>query len=360
MRKILIIFQIATAVFVSAQNNSKYADSVRRANGIPELAYAVITGDSILEMAFSGYHSVDLNDTAAISDRFHIGSNTKAMTAFMIAKHVEENELQWNTKFFDLFPQWKKESNPAYYAITLKDLLSHRARIQPFTEDEEDDSIPIFNGTNQQKRTAFGKYVLTLKPATIDSSLKYTYSNAGYTLAALMVEKVTSESWEELVSKVFNKDLNIDVQLSWPDNQLKKGTWGHAFENNKLVPVPSTTDYHLDYAEPAGDINITLTDYIKFIQLNINGLMGKSNYLNAATYQFLHKGIENYSIGWANIYENGKEFSAHSGSAGTYFSSVSIDRKKYTGYIIFTNSATENSITGVRLLMRKLKAMHGS
>ncbi|HYV90460.1 MAG TPA: serine hydrolase domain-containing protein [Chitinophagales bacterium] len=358
--RIIIILQLFLFAHSFGQNNIKYADSIRISGGIPELAYAVVSGDSILEMAFLGYHSINLKDTASVSDRFHIGSNTKAMTAFIIAKYVEKGKLNWDTKFFDLFPEWKKESDSAYYNITLQDLLSHRARIQPFTEDEEGHAIPEFKGTKQQKRTEFGKFVLTLKPVEIDSNLKYTYSNAGYTLATLMLEKVSGKSWEDLVIRVFNRDLKINTQFSWPDNQSKKDTWGHIFEDGKLVPVASTIDYHLDFTEPAGDINITLPDYIKFVQLNINGLKGKDNYLRATTYQSIHKGIENYSLGWANIYENGKEFSAHSGSAGTYFCTVSIDRKKYISYIIFANSATESTVAGVRLLMRKLKEKYGS
>lgn len=356
----LFVSLLFVSVFSFAQSDIKYADSIRRDKGIPELAYAVVTGDSTLEISFLGYHSLNLKDTAANTDRFHIGSNTKAMTAFIIAKYVEKRKLKWDTKFFDLFPEWKKGSDSKYFNITLKALLSHKARIRPFTEDEEGHVIPEFTGTKQEKRKQFGKFVLTLKPVEIDSNLKYTYSNAGYTLATLMLEKVSGKSWENLITQIFNTDLKINTQFSWPDNQSKKDTWGHMFENDKLVPVPSTIDFHLDYTEPAGDINLSLPDYIKFIQLNINGLKGNDNYLKASTYQFMHKGIKNYSMGWANIYEDGKDVSSHSGTAGTYFCTAYIDRKKYIAYIIFSNSFSENTSSGVRLLMRKLKAKYGS
>lgn len=108
----------------------------------------------------------------------------------------------------------------------------------------------------------------------------------------------------------------------------KKDTWGHSFENNKLIPVPSNIEYHLDYTKPAGDINLRLYDYVKFIQLNLNGLAGKNNYLKAKTYTFIYKGIRNYSLGWFNSYENNTDYSTHSGTGGTYYSLVAIDRKK--------------------------------
>jgi hypothetical protein len=56
-------------------------------------------------------------------------------------------------------------------------------------------------------------------------------------------------------------------------------------------------DFHLDYTEPSGDLNIKLKDYIKFLQLNLKGLAGQNNYLKAETYTFLHNGIKDYALG---------------------------------------------------------------
>src|SRR6478736_4765692 len=103
VRCIIIIFAILS-VNCFGQKTLQYADSIRKSSHIPELSYAVVTGRSILEMEALGRHSVDRRDSATLNDRFHIGSNTKAMTAFMIAKYVEKGKLKWNTKFFDIFP----------------------------------------------------------------------------------------------------------------------------------------------------------------------------------------------------------------------------------------------------------------
>ena len=355
MKKLIILIVLGISTICFGQKSIEFADSIRTTFNIPEISYAVISGDSILEIATVGKHSLNLPDLASLEDRFHIGSNTKAMTAFIIAKYVEKGKLKWTTKFFDLFPEWKLKSKPEYFNITLQDLLSHRAGIQPFQGEEEDPKIPIFKGTKKQKRKQFSQFLLTLKPVFPDEQNPFVYSNAGYTLAALMVEKVSGKSWEQLVKKTFNKDLKLNVKFSWPENQHHKDTWGHLYENEKLIPVPSNTDLTIDYTEPAGDLNIKLKDYVKFIQLNLQGLQGKDNYLNSKTYNFIHKGIENYSLGWYNIYENNNEFSTHSGTDGTYYTLAQIDRTKNIAFIIFTNSFNNNTIQGVRLLMRELK-----
>lgn len=359
MNKLLItLYSLCITGCLFGQNTVKYADSIRNTYQIPELSYAVVDAKKIIEIAAIGKHAINLPDTASLNDRFHIGSNTKAMTAFMIAKYVEKGKIQWSTKFFDLFPEWKKESKPEYATITLKSLLSHRAGIHPLQGLESDPIIPTFKGTNSEKRKLFARFVLKLDQVKLDSQNTFIYSNAGYTLATLMVEKVTGKTWEQLVEAVFNKDLQLNIQLSWPENQKHKDTWGHSFENNRLIPVPSNADFHLDYTEPSGDLNIKLKDYIKFIQLNLEGLAGQNNYLKAETYSLLHKGEANYALGWFNIYEKGTEISTHTGTVGTYYTTVQIDRLKGKGFIIFTNSFNEQTQQGVRLLMRKLKGNH--
>ena len=225
MRKISIILFVFITILGYSQKTLFYADSIRVLYTIPEISYAVVDEKSVLEFEALGKHSVALDDLASKEDRFHIGSNTKAMTAFVIAKYVEKGKLQWTTKFFDLFPEWKANSKKEYLNITLQDLLSHKAGVQAF-QGFNDPKIPDFSGTKQGKRKLFGQFVLTLEPLKIDADNTFIYSNAGYTLATLMVEKATGMSWEVLVDKVFNKDLKLDVKLSWPDNQKQKDTWG--------------------------------------------------------------------------------------------------------------------------------------
>lgn len=355
MNRLVLIFNILLFGFIAihGQQTAEFAEKIRTENNIPEISYAVVTDNSILEIAALGQHSSELKDKASLNDRFHIGSNTKAMTGFLIAKYVELGKLKWDTKFFDLFPEWKKDCKPDYYGVTLQDLLSHRAKIQPFQGEEE--KVPELKGTKQKQREAFGKYALTLPIAEAPENAKFLYSNAGYTLAALMLEKATGKTWEQLIVKVFNNDLKLNVKFSFPENQKRKDTWGHSEVDGKLIPVPSNKAPQLDFTQPAGDLNMKITDYLKFIQLNLQGLSGKDNYLKAETYKFIHKGIEAYSIGWYNIYENEQELSTHSGTVFTYFTNVHLDRKGRIGYIIFTNSFNEKTTIGVRLLMRKLK-----
>lgn len=345
------------SVTANAQNLPQIADSIRKAYKIPEIAYTVVSADRVLEFDVKGYHRADStteNNKAAVSDYFHLGSNTKAITGFIAGYLVESNKINWNTKFFSLFPEWKSQSDTAYANITLLDLLSHRARIQPYTSGAEYKMLPIFKGSPAAQRKLFARYLLKQKPVNKGKEV-FNYSNAGYSIAALMLEKVSGKTWEQLVEEVLTEKLHLNYKLSWPNKYQANQPWGHWIEKGKLTALPPTLDYNLNLAEPAGDISMPLPDYAKFIQLNLQGLGGKDNLLKADTYHFLHLGRSAYSIGWGNVKQGGKYFSDHSGSAGTFFCYTLIDHSKGLGYIIIANSATEKTQQGIFALLEQLE-----
>lgn len=342
-----------------SQKTIKIADSIRVKSEIPEMAYAVVTADKVIEQEYLGHHKFDQStnkDTARSTDYFHLGSNTKAITGFIAAYLVEHGKISWDTKVFDLFPEWKKESDSAYYQVTLQDLLSHRARIEPYTSGLEYQELPQFKGDKAHQRQQFAAYLLKEKPVANKQAL-YNYSNAGYSIAAAMLEKVTGSTWEQLVEVVINTDLKIKARFGWPNKVSAEEPWGHQMENNKLTAVPGTTDYNLNLAEPAGDISMTLPDYIKLTQLHLAGLAGKDNVLKASTYDFLHYGLKGYAIGWGNAVKDGVKLSDHSGSAGTYFCYALFDGIKNKAYIIMINSATAKAQKGVFELLAVLQKM---
>lgn len=356
-RIIATIFVLVTFQTVKSQDLRNFADSLLSTNQIPELGFAVISPDSILELKTLGFHRADLKNEqtkAKLSDYFHLGSNSKAITGFVAAYLVENNKIKWTTKFFDLFPAWKKKSNSSYYDITLAELLSHRAKIQPYTSGLEFQELPDFKGSKSEQRKQFAKYLLIEKPVKNKAAI-YNYSNAGYSIAALMLEKVTGLSWEQLTKETMLKLVKVDVQFGFPNKFDIDQPYGHWIENDSLKALPPTIDYDLALAEPAGDISMTLPDYSKFIQLNLKGLSGQNNILKATSYNFIHFGLKDYSIGWGNFNKANKQLSEHSGSAGTFFCYTLIDKEKQLAYIIIANSATQQTQKGIFKFLDMLK-----
>jgi len=351
-----IIVLVMFFTIVSAQDLTIVAKDIIKRNGIPEMSFAVINRDSILILNTLGHRKIsDLNEkpNANVKDFFHIGSNTKAITGFIAAYLVEKDKIKWDTKFFDLFPELKRKSNPEYYNITLEDLFTHRARIQPFTSGEEFKNCPEFTGNKQEKRSKFVEFVLTVPP--VESNVNYNYSNAGYSMAAVMLEKVSGKSWEELCTEILKEKLKIDFAFGWPNRNYENQPYGHIVDNGELIPLPPETEYDLSLIEPAGDLSMNIENYVKFIQLNIKGLSKENTILKPETFEYLHTANNEYAIGWANNVTDRRQISSHAGSDGTFFAYTVIDREKKIGYIVMINCGSGSAQRGVGEMFNELK-----
>ncbi len=314
---------------VKAQQLPLLADSIRRQYNVPELGYAIVSGDSIIGMQVSGFKRIGRPDKADINDRFRIGSNTKAVTAFIAARLVASGKLSWDTKFFDLFPEWKDKANNAYMGITLLQLLSFRAGTVKWTYTNDTPTQEMINGSDDEQRSQFALWVLQ-QPVTRGA---LSFSNPGYTLAGLMLERVSGKSYKELVKDV-NTEIGVQFAFGTPNVVDSMQPWGH---NADLTPEPPSVNYKLNWLLPAGNINATLPDYAKFIQLQLRGLEGKCPLLPKADFEYMHYGLPDFAIGWFWRRDAGNKVSFNTGNPGTFLSYVYIDATKDKAYILFAN-----------------------
>lgn len=358
--KILAVIFITTIVCTCNISKSQsllyFADSVINEYKIPELAYAVVSSDSILELQTLGVQRINTNYLAKQNDRFHIGSNTKAITSFIAALLVKDERLRWNTKFFDLFPDLKKNSRKVYYNITLQDLLTFRGKLPPYTYTNEHPAQKEIIGDNAHQRYLLAKYFLSQKSMKEDEN-GLTRSNADYILAGLMLEKASGKSYKELVLD-FGKSVNIEFGFDYPNLTDTFQPWGH---DASLKPVPPFNNYKLNWLLSAGNINVSLPDYIKFVQLQLKGLKGISTMLANTTYNKLIYGMPSFSFGWFNSVDSATQHhvAENIGNAGAFITRVQIIKESDKGYIIFTNSYTEETSKGIDVLLEALKDRYG-
>lgn len=326
------------------------ADSIRIANKIPEIGYAIFSGDSVYCENAIGYKNMDTKTIASTNDWLHIGSNTKALLGFIAAELVEQKLIQWNTNFFDLYPELKEIANPNYFDISLLNLLSHRAGIKPYKKNGEIQNLKKLNGTAKEQRYEFSKILLREKPSNKKGSIEY--SNAGYLLACMMLEKVTGKSWQELIDSL-GKQLSLRSYTGWPNQYDSSQPIGHINSN----PVAANYSFPLpEYFYPSGNLSLPFNDYIKFVQVNLKGLHGDSTFLKRETFEFLHYGVQDYAIGWAWKKDNaGNHLSTHNGSAGTFICHTYIINEKNIGIITWGNSASENIQQGIINLRRMIE-----
>ncbi len=91
MKKLLAAIISISFISISySQTTTRFVENLRIKYRIPELAYAVVSADSILDMQVLGVQRVNTKYKARPNDRFRIGSNTKAITGFIAAELVKQ------------------------------------------------------------------------------------------------------------------------------------------------------------------------------------------------------------------------------------------------------------------------------
>ena len=329
------------------------ADSIRKSYHIPELAYAVVNSKQVLDMQSLGVRKINTNMQARPEDRFRIGSNTKTVTGLIAALLVKENKLSWNSKFFDFFPELKLNSNKVHHELTLQQLLSFRTRLFPYTYTYSKPNNTQFKGDETEQRYQFCKWFLLQKPVSNDDSIHF--SNLAYVAAGLMLEKASGKSYKELVRDL-GKKLQIDFGFGNPSDVDSMQTWGH---DGNLKPDANQDAFKLEWLLAAGNINLTISDYAKFVREQLLGLSGQSQLLSKEEYSFLHYGLYSFAIGWFwEIDDKQRVFSYNIGNPGSFLSKVFVYKDADLAIILLSNVQSDEAEEGLDVLLEEIKSRY--
>lgn len=330
---------------------------------IPGCTWAVLD-DKGLKVGSAGEIIIESGDRIVTTHRFQIGSLGKSYTALMAAKCVEEGLLNWETKLFSVFPDWKENAHSAYEDITLSELLSHNTKLQPLnahkTHDDKKtgrlvyEDIPNFTGSDFERRREFSKYALLLTPIETEG---VNYGNAGYVIAGCMIEEVTGKTWENLAIELAS-NLEMEIGFERPNRYDPTQPWGHLLVNNNcLEPIAPDEPkvYNDPISSPAGNINVNIIEFSKYVRQYMNGLNNIDGVVSKESFNYLLMGKEPYAMGWYNDFESDSIF-YHYGCEGTFYCHTMIFSNLNSAIIIFTNAdAGNNSVNFINDARNYLK-----
>src|SRR5271154_6016543 len=117
--------------------------------------------------------------------RFHIASISKAFTAAAILQLQEQGRLSVADPVSRLVPDF-----PNGDRITLDNLLTHSSGIPDINDLSDYDTFARSPHTIPELVAKFADFPLEFLPGS-----SYRYSNSNYNLLALVLEKVTGESY---------------------------------------------------------------------------------------------------------------------------------------------------------------------
>lgn len=288
-------------------------EQVRSDSGAPGMVAAIVRGGKIIEKTATGVRRFDRPDKIRIGDMFHIGSVSKTFTGTMIGKLLEDGALRWNMTIGEVLSDLSMREE--YRGITLEQLLQHRGGVPSLpTMGEFADGFPAASGcTAAEARAALVRQVLTEDP--VDSG-EYSYSNAGYVVAAYMVERTVKRSWEELMRTLVLEPLGLrSTGFGWPATEKRPDQpRGHYGEPPELkVQIGEFILFDMDYVGPAGNMHCSIEDLARFAAYHLRVLNDGDTSLKAETVPRFWRGAET---------DDGERKYGFFGSGGTFMAMI--------------------------------------
>ncbi|MFT3826089.1 MAG: serine hydrolase domain-containing protein [Chitinophagaceae bacterium] len=346
MKKFLFIALLLGSGFYGfAQTFSLIADSIRKYRSVPGLVYAVFTHDKIVDTSCSGMRVFRSRENIRYNDHFYVGSNSSMFTSFIAARIVESGKIQWNSSLISVLPELNGKIIKLYHRITLQQLLFQCGGIPEYPADSDYLKLNLqLTGKNiTEQRKNLVQLALKRTPLLMLDSSMATYSPASIIVATAMLEKVTGKSWEELVELYINKPLNTHaatVQSRIPDSLQATG---HSYRSGSLiVETQNPAERQVIAAAPATGIDITLRDYIVFLQELMKGLQNKKALINNTSAEKMLFGLPGHAMGWENETWRNLNISYALGKDAFFSCYVEIIKEKNIAIVVLCNSGPSN------------------
>ncbi|UII33615.1 cyclic peptide export ABC transporter [Fulvivirga ulvae] len=181
---------------------------------IPGLTLIALKGDQEYIKSY-GYANIEKGIPVLLDTRFELASCSKAFTALAFLKFVKERDLSLDTPVNTLIPWFEVMFEEQEVTITLRQLLHHTSGIPWHTlslipESSKDDAL------EQTVRKLIGQE-LEFKPGSM-----YQYATINYDILALVMQKVTGESFEELMQDLFIELGLSNTRISASENDTLK------------------------------------------------------------------------------------------------------------------------------------------
>ena len=189
--------------------------------------------------------------------KHRLGSITKQFTAMLILQLVEEGKLDLQAPITTYLPDYPKASGDI---ITTHHLLTHTSGIPNYT------AFPKFMEDESRNPYTPEEFVKTFSDKALDFTQgeKFSYSNSGYFLLGVLIEKLAGKSYEQMLQdKIF---IPLSMNDSGYDNHgdiLKNRATGYEKQGGDYVNS-SYLDMSIPYA--AGSIYSTVEDLYKWDQ----------------------------------------------------------------------------------------------
>ncbi|KAA1181048.1 serine hydrolase domain-containing protein [Paenibacillus sp. B2(2019)] len=319
--------------------------------------YALIDNGNITVSGQTGK-----NDKTLTKDTLYgIGSVSKVIGAAAVMKLVDEGKIDLDTPVVQYITDFKMKDE-RYKRITPRMLLNHSSGLRG--TGSTGDSLFEDNDTYAHDTLLQTLFDQTLKA---DPGAFSVYCNSGFTLAEILVERVSGMSFTEFLHQYFTEPLQMN-HTKTPQDKSKGSTLAGFHVPDYQAQLP---DIFVNVIAEGG-VNSTAEDMVRFSQI----FMGQANNIlsdksvRAMEQEEYKKGIwpedtddsNNYGLGWDSVKlypfnDYGIKGLAKGGDISEYSASLVVLPEKKMAAAVLTSggSSSTNQLLASEILLLALK-----
>lgn len=253
--------QTATAVNYDsvktvAQNKAAVLTSIY---GETSVQYALIDNGSVIVSGQSGVYSKETKAAPSANTMYGIGSISKMFTTAAVMKLADEGKVSLDTPVVTYIPEFKM-ADARYKDITVRMLLNHSSGIMGSTQS----NALLLNDNDTVNHQNFLKSLETARLKAAPGAFS-VYCNDGFTLAEILVEKVSGTTFTDYIYKNIANPLGIN-NTKTPMDTFSRDNLAKTYYTGISTALPAETLNIIG----AGGIYSTAEDLCQFARIFMN------------------------------------------------------------------------------------------
>ncbi len=313
----------------SAQNNPEleaFLDDYvyeRMTDDDPGVAVALIGPGEVAEVAKS-YGMADVEQAMPIDSHtiFDLASLSKQFTAASIMLLYEEGVVSPDDLVADAFP----EGPPEWASMTVHHLLTHQSGLSDFRNDE---IVGVSRGWHNDDVLEY----LLETPLEFPPGDRYEYSNSGFVMLAILLERATGEPFEDFVRE------HIFEPLGMNDSQLSENTPPDVPNLAQAYILGAPYEYSAHVMGSTHQFS-SLADMIKWELALRNGtLLSPDSAALMFTSHVVYAGDCGYGYGWVICNYADGVYQGHNGSDFAYRTLIEREPESDVTIIMLSNGS---------------------
>ncbi|MFD4765343.1 serine hydrolase domain-containing protein [Streptomyces niveus] len=254
----------------------RQVDAVQRTGTVGVLARS--TGPRGVQYATAGVADAETKRKARPGDKFRIASATKTYVSAVVLQLVGEGRLSLDDTVEDVLPGVVSGNGNDGSRITVRQLLNHTSGLFNYTAD-----FPALSGMDAYEAGRYTTWTdeqlvgIAMRHAPdFEPGAKWSYSNTNYTLAGMIIEKITGRTWQQEVTKRVIRPLGLRDTLTPSTSARIPGSHLKGYSAfGESAPVIDVTAFNPSAAGAAGAMISTAGDMTTFYQALMSGRLLK-------------------------------------------------------------------------------------